>query len=88
MAKGECPNPQPDCKYSPRCYADDHHQAFPKNRYRSKLEQKYRRASTVHICRREHDEIHAAWALLGLIPSKPTPAEMRTYIIRVNKGEL
>lgn len=75
-----CPDPKPDCKYAPHCFADTHHEAFPRKSYRSRLEVAYRHVTAVTICRREHDEIHAEWWAKGQVPQKPTAQEMRRAI--------
>ena len=73
MAIGECPNPQPDCKYAPSCYGDSHHEVWPRRDYKTGVEKRYRRlgVNIVQLCRSEHEEIHA-----GPPPEKPSRDEM------------
>lgn len=65
MARGECPSPQPDCKYAPDCFSDiDHIYGRPKSgvaKQFSRLPENLRQ-----ICRREHDEINATYVHLPL----------------------
>jgi len=60
------------------CYEDIHHEAYPRRKYRTALERKFRDhvLNKVLICRAIHDEEHAQW----LIPTKPTVEEMRKVI--------
>lgn len=73
MARENCPNPRPDCKYAKDgCFSDEHHLFWPKNQYTSKLEKLYRELPEhkVQICRAEHDERHATER-----PPKKPPVE-------------
>lgn len=59
-------------------FADTHHLAYPKKKYRGQLEKTYRELpiNKVQLCRYEHQEIHA----LDLNPPKPSRAEMLSAI--------
>ena len=74
--KGECPSPQPDCKYAERggCFSDTHHLFYPKRAYKTEVEQEFRELpeNKVQICRREHDERHAT----ERTPDKPSRKAM------------
>lgn len=71
--RSTCENANPECKYAPRCYSDEHHLAWPRSDYRTKVERDFRNLSInkVQICRAEHDELH-----LEEPPTKPTRDEM------------
>jgi hypothetical protein len=59
MSRAECPNPQPDCKYSPECFADTDH-IVPRrlSKGASALIKLYinHPVNKQQLCRRLHDE--------------------------------
>lgn len=74
--RGECPNPQPDCRYAELggCFSDTHHLFYPRRDYRRPTERDFRELpeNKEQLCRAEHDERHAT----ELPPTKPSSAEM------------
>lgn len=69
MSRGECPNPQPDCKYAGDCFSDVHHLMYPRKDYIRQPYKDFRELpeNKERLCRREHDEIHAT----ELPPERP-----------------
>jgi len=67
MSKEQCPNPQPDCKYSPRCFSDTHH-IYGRGRGMGKIATTFCELpeNKQQICRQEHDEINATYVHLPL----------------------
>lgn len=65
MARGECPDPNPDCKYYPDCFSDRHHLY---GRPESGIAKRFANlgAHIVQMCRAEHEEIHATEGVLDL----------------------
>lgn len=72
MPYESCPNENPDCKYFPGCFADRHHEYWPRADYRTALEKRFRAHFVELLCRRLHDEQHTLPP-----PDKPAPSEMR-----------
>lgn len=67
VSRGECPNPQPDCKYAPRCFSDiDHIYGRARGMGKLALEFVELPENKRRICRREHDEINATYVHLPL----------------------
>jgi len=59
--RGECPNPQPDCKYAGQgCFSDTHHLQWPSTLYKDALGKTFRElpVNKEQLCRQEHDERH------------------------------
>ena len=77
-------NPDIPCKLREfgKCYEDIHHEAHPKDEYRTRLEKKFRMniLNKVLMCRAMHDDWHAQ----GLKPQKPDVATMIEFL----RGEL
>lgn len=76
-----CPKASDDCPWADRelgCHVSVHHEYWPKYKYRSELEKKFREhaLNKVVICRREHDEIHNTQQP----PVKPSAQEMRNVL--------
>lgn len=57
MSKEDCPNPQPDCKYYPDCFADRHH-LYPQRLGKTALALAFLNLpeNIVQPCRRLHEE--------------------------------
>lgn len=75
MAKSECFNENPECKYYEQgCHASTHHLYYPRRNYRNSLERQFRELpeNKVQLCRSEHDELH----LNEDPPDKPSRAVM------------
>ena len=83
MSKGACPNPRPECRYSPKCYSDLHH-IFGRGKGMGKLAMAFCELpeNKEQICRREHDEINATYVHLPL----PDIEFMKNAIERFNNG--
>jgi len=64
---GECPNPQPECKYAPNCYSDTDH-IYGRGRGLGRIVREFCELpeNKRQICRREHDEINATYVHLAL----------------------
>lgn len=75
-----CPNQNQDCKYFPDCFADTHHDWYPRTEYRTHLEKQFRSSFVRLLCRAEHDIIHA-----NGIPVKPSP-EIMTEMLAGRHG--
>lgn len=72
MARGDCPNPNPDCPYFERpggCFSDQDHLYFPKSDYCGIVELEFRELpeNKEQICRWEHEERNTP----DKIPDKP-----------------
>ena len=84
MSIGECPNPQPDCKYAPECFSDNDH-LIPKRLGNTALKTTYLNLPEfqVQLCRREHDERNARHASgqTDDIPPFPSDNGMRASIL-------
>lgn len=67
MARGECPDPQPDCKYYPDCFSDKDH-IYGRARGLGRIARRFAMLpeNTRQICRNEHDEINATYVHLPL----------------------
>lgn len=65
--RGECPNPQPDCKYAPDCFSDTDH-IYGRGKGMGKFVTAFCELpqNKRQICRREHDEINATYVHLPL----------------------
>lgn len=84
MAKGECPDPQPDCKYAPECFSDNDH-LIPRRLGTSALKREYLRLPQhqEQVCRRLHDERNERHYRgdTSDIPPFPDNAVMRDEIV-------
>jgi hypothetical protein len=79
MCIERCPKENPDCRYYPSCYADEHHFYWPKKRYKGDLAKKFRNHPDNRevICRQDHDDIHSK----RNPPPKPTAQEMALWLL-------
>lgn len=78
MSMHPCPNKHEGCPLynsASGCYADLHHQYWPKSEYRTDLEKRFRNAFVELMCRSEHNEIHHHRK-----PEKPSVYEMRQIL--------
>lgn len=90
MSRGECPFPDPECKYADigGCFSDVHHLYYPAGQYKTKVEKEFRELPThkTQICRQSHDERHAT----ETPPTKPSRDEMlraiASYSLWVEQG--
>lgn len=71
---GECPDPDPDCKYYPDCFSDSHH-IYPKEAFSVGIAKRFSRLgeNIIQICRMQHEEIHAT----GSVPPPPSIEYMK-----------
>lgn len=76
MAKEKCPNPQPECKYAPKCFADRHH-IYPQRLGKTALSKQFLNLpeNIVVMCRR----LHETQAIEKPLPKK---VEMKEAIAR------
>lgn len=69
MARTPCPNANPECKYAPGCFADQHH-VYGRGRGQGlgKIAAAFCELpeNKEQICRAEHDEINATYVHLPL----------------------
>ena len=63
MARGECPRPNPECRYYPDCFSDAHH-IYGKQA--GGIRKEFSNLHTEQMCRSEHDELHATEGVLPL----------------------
>ncbi len=83
MSRHPCPNANEDCPlYNSEsgCYADIHHEYWPRSNYRTSLEKRFRQHFTELICREVHDELHSLPP-----PNKPSVEQMR---IALEQGKI
>ena len=74
-----CPFESQHCKYSPNCYSDEHHLAWPERDYQeTKIARAFRELSInrVMMCRYLHDQEHRLEP-----PEMPSEPEMIEAII-------
>lgn len=84
MARGECPNPDPECKYYPDCFSDTDH-IYGRARGLGRIARRFTQLpeNKRQICRREHDEINATYVHLPL----PSLDVMKEAMRRARYGE-
>lgn len=86
MAYGECPTPDPECRYYWKpsveggnqdngCRSDKHHLYGRPKPDMSKLERRFVLKQTVQLCRQEHDQINQDYVHYDL-PDEQTMREM------------
>ena len=65
--RGECPDPQPDCKYAPDCFSDTDH-IYGRGKGMGSMVLRFCNLpeNKRQICRRLHDEINATYVHLPL----------------------
>lgn len=82
--KTPCEKNVEQCPYQySGCFADTHHEYFPRSDYRRGVARQFRELpeNKVQLCRNEHDELHAVTEP----PIKPSREEMMGAIALSNK---
>lgn len=81
----DCPNPRPDCKYYPNCFADVDHIYYPKSEYKKGTERTFRELPINKrlLCRALHELRHAT----ETPPPKPSLNTMIEAIRNYKNGK-